>query len=83
MVWQAIAPNEGYGLPFPIKTMYECYLVFKAYDDERAITALQMAVNVMKKTAATITDTEMQACFLNNVLVNKTIQQLIGEIGPS
>ena len=78
-VWQAITPNEGDGLPFPIKTMFECYLVFTACDDERAVAALQMAADVMKRTAVEIEDTEMRTSFLNNVPINKTILQLIAE----
>jgi len=79
IVWQAIAPNEGEGLPFPIKTMYECYLVFKACGDERAATALQMAADVMKRTAVEIEDPQMRTSFLTNVSINKTILQLIEE----
>jgi tetratricopeptide (TPR) repeat protein len=77
--WQAIAPNEGEGLPFPIKTMFECYLVFTACADERASDALQMAAGVMKRTAVEIEDTEMRTSFLENVPINKTILQLIAE----
>jgi len=79
IVWQAIAPNEGKGLPFPIKTMYECYLVFKVCGDERAATALQMAADVMKRTAVEIEDPQMRTSFLNDVPVNKIIFQMLEE----
>jgi tetratricopeptide (TPR) repeat protein len=77
VIWQAIAPNEGEGLPFPIKTMFECYLVFEACDDERAGAALQMAEKVLKKTAVAIEDSEMRTTFLNNVPINKLLRQAL------
>ncbi|MCA9989163.1 MAG: tetratricopeptide repeat protein, partial [Anaerolineales bacterium] len=30
VVWRAIEPNRGQGLPFPIDTMFACYTVFQA-----------------------------------------------------
>jgi predicted ATPase/DNA-binding SARP family transcriptional activator len=77
VVWPDIAPNEGEGLPFPIKTMFECYLVFKACNDDRADYALHMAEKVLKKTAVAIEDPEMRATFLNNVPTNKILQKAL------
>jgi predicted ATPase/DNA-binding SARP family transcriptional activator len=73
-VWQAIEPSGGKGLPFPINTMYECYSIFQACDDGRAGAALQMAADVLKRTAAEIEDPEMRATFLNNVPVNRQLR---------
>jgi hypothetical protein len=73
-VWYEIEPHEGAGLPFPLHTMYECYSVFQACSDGRAGAALQMATDVLKRTAAEIEDPEMRALFLNNVPVNQQLQ---------
>jgi tetratricopeptide (TPR) repeat protein len=73
-VWQAIEPSGGKGLPFPVNTMYECYSIFQACDDGRAGAALQMAADVLKRTAAEIEDPEMRATFLNNVPVNRQLR---------
>ena len=72
-VWREIEPNEGAGLPFPLHTMYEIYSVFQACGDSRAEAVLQMAADVMKRTAAEIEDSQMRTSFLNNVAINKTI----------
>lgn len=73
-VWQAIEPTGGKGLPFPINTMYECYGIFQACDDDRAGAALHMTADVLKRTAAGIDDPEMRASFLNNVPVNRQVR---------
>ena len=73
-VWRAIESNEGAGLPFPLNTMYECYSIFHACGDGRAEDALQMAADVLKRTAAEIEDPEMRTSFLNNVPVNQQLQ---------
>jgi tetratricopeptide (TPR) repeat protein len=74
-VWQAIEPSGGKGLPFPVNTMYECYSIFQACDDgRRAGAALQMAADVLKRTAAEIEDPEMRTLFLNNVPVNRQLR---------
>jgi tetratricopeptide (TPR) repeat protein len=76
-VWQAIEPTGGKGLPLPVNTMYECYSIFKAGDDVRAEAALQMAADVLKRTAAEIEDPEMRTSFLNNVSVNRRLRAIL------
>ena len=76
-VWDKVEPNQGAGLPFPIHTMYECYSVFQACADDRAETALQMAADVLKRTAAEIDDPQMRSSFLNNVPVNVSLRQAL------
>ena len=39
-IWKSIAPTQGKGLPFPIKTLFECYSIFHACGDARAKEAL-------------------------------------------
>ena len=73
-IWQAIESTAGEGLPFPINTMYECYAVFHACNDDRAKAALRMAADVLKRTAAGIDDPEMRTLFLNNVPVNRRLR---------
>ncbi|MCB0015043.1 MAG: hypothetical protein KDE34_24175, partial [Anaerolineales bacterium] len=70
-------PDRGQGLPFPIDTMFACYTVFQAYDDERATAALHLAVTVMQRTADEIEDPEMRQSFLTNVPVNQALQALL------
>ena len=72
--WTQLEPNHGGGLPFPLNTMYECYSIFKIRGDDRAKVALEMALDVLKRTAAEIDDPEMRASFLNSVPVNKQLQ---------
>lgn len=76
-VWRAIEPNDGAGLPFPIKTMVECYLIFHAYNDGRAKAALHMAADVLKRTAAEIEDAQIRTSFLHNVPINKYLRQAL------
>ena len=78
-VWQEIEPTGGKGLPFPVNTIYECYAIFRACDDDRAEAALQLATDVLKRTAAGIDDPEMRASFLNNVPVNRQIRAALQE----
>jgi hypothetical protein len=54
--------------------MYECYSIFQTLGDERAAVALEMALDVLKRTAAAIDDPEMRASFLNNVPVNQQLR---------
>ncbi|VAW39686.1 hypothetical protein MNBD_CHLOROFLEXI01-1856 [hydrothermal vent metagenome] len=79
MVWQEIEPNGGASLPFPIHTMYESYSVFRACGDDQAEAALQMAADVLKRTAAEIEDPEMRTSFLNNVPVNRQLRVALHE----
>ena len=74
-IWQAVEPERGQGLPFPIKTMFECFTVFQACNDARAKNALDQAADVLKRTADGIEDPEMREAFLNNVPVNRSLQQ--------
>ncbi|MEM7034031.1 MAG: hypothetical protein AAF629_31105, partial [Chloroflexota bacterium] len=76
-VWQAIEPTGGKHLPFPIDTMYECYTIFQSCGDDQAQTALQMAADILKRTAAGIDDPEMRTCFLNNIEVNNKVQEAL------
>lgn len=73
-VWQQVETTAGKGLPFPINTMYECYAIFQACNDGRAGAALQMAAEVLKRTATRINDPEMRTSFLNNVPVNRQLR---------
>jgi hypothetical protein len=57
-----------------LNTMVECSCIFEACDDDRAEAALQLAADVLKRTAAGIDDPEMRATFLNNVPVNRQLQ---------
>jgi predicted ATPase/DNA-binding SARP family transcriptional activator len=74
-IWQAVEPERGQGLPFPIKTMFECFTIFQACNDARAKNALDQAADVLKRTADGIEDPEMREAFLNNVPVNRSLQQ--------
>jgi tetratricopeptide (TPR) repeat protein len=78
-VWQALEPTGGKDLPLPVNTMYACYSIFQACDDDRAGAALQMAADVLKQTAAEIEDPEMRTTFLNNVPVNRQLQAALHE----
>ena len=78
-VWRAIEPTGGNGLSFPIHTMVECHSIFQACGDERAEAALQMAAEVMERTAVGIEDVEMRASFLNNVPVNQRLRAALAE----
>lgn len=71
--WPQLESKHGAGLPFPLNTMYECYSIFQAWGDGRAEVALEMALDVLKRTAAEIDDPEMRASFLNKVPVNKQL----------
>ncbi|MCB0155101.1 MAG: tetratricopeptide repeat protein [Anaerolineae bacterium] len=73
-VWQEIEPTAGKGLPFPVNTIYECYAIFQACGDDRAGAALQLAADVLKRTAAGIDDPAMRTSFLNNVPVNRQLR---------
>lgn len=66
-------------MPFPLNTLYECYLVFQARDDDRAKVALKIALSVLKRTASEIDDPELRALFLNNVPVNKQLEDALSE----
>jgi predicted ATPase/DNA-binding SARP family transcriptional activator len=72
--WPQLESNNGAGLPFPLNTMYECYLIFQARGDDRAEVALEMALDVLKRTAAEIDDPEMRTSFLNRVPVNRQLR---------
>jgi tetratricopeptide (TPR) repeat protein len=74
-MWQAVEPKCGQGLPFPIETMFECVTIFQACNDARAKNALDQAADVLKRTADGIEDPEMREAFLNNVPVNRSLQQ--------
>ncbi|MEZ4594814.1 MAG: BTAD domain-containing putative transcriptional regulator [Chloroflexota bacterium] len=76
-VWQAVAPSRGNGLPFPIETIFICYTIFAASDDDRAKVALAMAADVLEKTAVAIQDPAMRLSFLNNVPVNQQLQAMV------
>jgi len=78
-VWRAIEPTGGSGLSLPIHTMVECHSIFQACGDERAEAALQMAAEVMERTAVGIEDLEMRASFLNNVPVNQRLRAALAE----
>ena len=73
-VWAAVESTGGQGLPYPVHTMVECHTVFHACRDERAGAALQMAAEMMERTAASIEDPEIRVSFLNNVPVNREVQ---------
>jgi tetratricopeptide (TPR) repeat protein len=73
-VWQAIEPSRGKGFPLPIDTMVECYTIFQACNDGRAKTAINLAAEVLERTAAGIDDPEMRSTFLNNVPVNRQVK---------
>ncbi|MCB0168422.1 MAG: tetratricopeptide repeat protein, partial [Anaerolineae bacterium] len=73
-VWREIEPTGGAGLPLPLNTLDECCSVFQACEDSRAKVVLQLAANVLKRTATKIDDPEMRASFLNNVPVNRQLQ---------
>lgn len=75
-VWATIEPTRGEGLPFPIKTMFECHTIFQACGDPRATEALNIAAEVLKRTATGIDDPEMRASFLNNIPVNRKVRKL-------
>jgi hypothetical protein len=76
-IWQAVEPERGQGLPFPIKTMFECFTIFQACDDARAKNALDQAADVLKRTTDGIDDPEMREAFLTNVPVNRSLQQAL------
>lgn len=73
-VWGEIEPTGGSGLPLPLNTLEECCSVFQACNDDRAKAVLQLATNVLKRTATAIDDPDMRASFLNNVPVNRRLQ---------
>jgi len=77
--WSQLESNHGAGLPFPLNTLYECYLIFQARDDDRAKVALKIALSVLKRTASEIDDPELRALFLNNVPVNKQLQEAVAK----
>jgi predicted ATPase/DNA-binding SARP family transcriptional activator len=73
-IWAALAPGQGRGLPFPVETLFECYTVFQSCADERATAVLQLATDVLRRTAAGIDDPQMRAAFLNSVRANRLLQ---------
>lgn len=80
--WSQLETTQGAGLPFPLNTMYECYSIFQTLSDDRANIALEMALDVLKRTATEIDDPAMRASFLNNVPVNKQLRAAsLGDLG--
>ena len=75
-VWQVVEQIQGRGLPFPIKTMFECYTIFTAYGDARAKDALTQAAEVLQRTANGIEDPELRASFLERVPAHRELTQL-------
>jgi DNA-binding SARP family transcriptional activator/predicted ATPase len=76
-VWREIEPSRGLGYPFPLDTLFDCYIVFQACNVPQTTTALTLAESLLKQTAIEIDDPEMRASFLNNVPVNQKIQQAL------
>ncbi|MCB0174884.1 MAG: tetratricopeptide repeat protein [Anaerolineae bacterium] len=80
-VWREIEPTGGAGLPLPLDTLDECCSVFHACEDDRARAVLQLATNILKRTATEIDDPDMRASFLNNVPVNRRLQATLSATG--